>query len=51
MAVSNTTHPRPRPVPDEAPQPDDDDGLELPVAPDEGCPLIPDEERVIGMPF
>ena len=26
---------------------DDDDGLELPVSPDEGAPLIPDDDRVV----
>jgi len=30
--------------------PDDDDALELPVEPDEGTPLIPDDERVVNVP-
>lgn len=29
---------------------DDEDGLELPVDPDEGMPVIPDDERVIDVP-
>jgi hypothetical protein len=30
---------------------DDDDALELPVEPDEGMPLIPDDdERVVNVP-
>lgn len=29
---------------------EDDDGLELPVEPDEGTPLIPDDERVVNVP-
>lgn len=29
---------------------DDEPGLELPVDPDEGSALIPDEERVINVP-
>lgn len=29
---------------------DDEDGLDLPVNPDEGMPLIPDDERVIDVP-
>jgi hypothetical protein len=30
---------------------DDDDALELPVEPDEGMPLIPDDdERVVNIP-
>ena len=30
--------------------PEDDDALELPVEPDEGTPLIPDDERVVNVP-
>jgi hypothetical protein len=30
--------------------PDDNDALELPVEPDEGTPLIPDDERVVNVP-
>lgn len=41
--------PRQKPVPEEDTQ--EDDGLELPVSPDEGAPLIPDDdERVINVP-
>lgn len=29
---------------------DEEDGLDLPVDPDEGMPLIPDDERVIDVP-
>ncbi|MEO6017592.1 MAG: hypothetical protein ABIP46_10065 [Polaromonas sp.] len=28
----------------------EEEGLELPVAPDEGSPLIPDDERVVNVP-
>ena len=44
-------HAMPR-LPKPAPEPDADDekGLELPVAPDEGTPLIPDDERVVNVP-
>jgi hypothetical protein len=42
---------RPRKAPPEEPE-EDDDGLELPVSPDEGVPLIPDDddERVVNVP-
>ncbi|MGH8858602.1 MAG: hypothetical protein ACREXG_11360 [Polaromonas sp.] len=36
------------PTPEEAAE--DEDGLELPVNPDEGVPLIPDDERVVNVP-
>lgn len=39
--------PKNKPVPVET---EDDESLDLPVAPDEGTPLIPDEERVINVP-
>lgn len=29
---------------------DQEQGLDLPVTPDEGTPLIPDEERVVNVP-
>ena len=35
---------------DEGTDGDDDDELELPVDPDEGMPVIPDDERVIDVP-
>ncbi|MHB1199971.1 MAG: hypothetical protein ACYCZ6_10515 [Polaromonas sp.] len=41
---------RPRKAPPEEAD-EDDDGLELPVNPDEGTPLIPDDdERVVNVP-
>ncbi len=39
--------PKNKPAPVE---PEDEESLDLPVAPDEGTPLIPDEERVINVP-
>jgi hypothetical protein len=42
-------HGQPRHGPPEE-SPDDDDALELPVEPDEGTPLIPDDERVVNVP-
>lgn len=40
-------HTRPGPVQ----EPDEDEiGIELPVSPDEGTPLIPDDERVVNIP-
>ena len=45
----NATHGRPRKgLPEE--EEDDDDGLELPVNPDEGIPLVPDEEGDVTVP-
>lgn len=46
----NATHGRPRKgLPEE--EEEEDDGLELPVNPDEGAPLIPDDdERVVNVP-
>lgn len=42
---------RPHTGPASEDEPDDDDGLELPVTPDEGAPLTPDDdERVINVP-
>lgn len=40
--------PQTGPAPEE--EQEDDDGLQLPVSPDEGTPLIPDDERVINVP-
>jgi len=43
---------RPRKSPPEEAE-EDDDGLELPVDPDEGAPLIPDDDddgRVVNVP-
>jgi hypothetical protein len=36
-------------TPDEVAE-DDDEAQELPVSPDEGTPLIPDDERVVDIP-
>ncbi len=41
------TRPKPPPLDDDA---ETEEGLALPVAPDEGTPLIPDDERVINVP-
>lgn len=38
----------PKPESDE--DADEEQGLDLPVMPDEGTPLIPDEERVVNVP-
>ena len=45
--LEKSTMPKNKPVPVET---EDDESLDLPVAPDEGTPLIPDEERVINVP-
>lgn len=46
---ANNGSPRKKPEPEE--DAEDDDGLELPVTPDEGAPLIPDDdERVVHVP-
>jgi hypothetical protein len=45
--ASHIGQPRHRP-PDEAAE--DDEAQELPVSPDEGAPLIPDDERVVDIP-
>jgi hypothetical protein len=50
MPRSGTAHngqPRHRP-PDETAE--EEEAQELPVSPDEGVPLIPDDERVVDMP-
>ena len=46
-SVAHSDQPRHRP-PDEAAE--DDEAQELPVSPDEGTPLIPDDERVVDIP-
>jgi hypothetical protein len=38
----------PRPASDDAAE--DEQALDLPVNPDEGVPLIPDDERVVQVP-
>jgi hypothetical protein len=45
--AAHNGQPRHRP-PDEAAE--DDETQELPVNPDEGTPLIPDDERVVDIP-
>lgn len=40
---------RTKPLPPEV-EADNEEGLALPVEPDEGTPLIPDDERVINVP-
>ncbi|NMM06279.1 hypothetical protein [Polaromonas sp.] len=46
-SAAHDDQPRHRP-PDEAAE--DDEAQELPVSPDEGTPLIPDDERVVDIP-
>ena len=46
-SAAYNVQPRHRP-PDEAAE--DDESQELPVSPDEGVPLIPDDERVVDVP-
>ena len=46
-SAAHNGQPRHRP-PDEAAE--DDEAQELPVSPDEGTPLIPDDERVVDIP-
>lgn len=41
------TRPKPPPLDDDT---ELEEGLALPVEPDEGTPLIPDDERVINVP-
>ena len=38
------------PKPESEEDSDEEQGLDLPVTPDEGTPLIPDEERVVNVP-
>ena len=40
----------PKPVSQEEQDLEDQEGLEFPISPDEGTPLIPDDERVINVP-
>jgi hypothetical protein len=49
LATGAADNGQPRhPPPDEAAE--DDESQELPVSPDEGVPLIPDDERVVDVP-
>lgn len=43
----SNTHPRKGPDEESA---EDDDGLELPVNPDQGTPLVPDEDGNVTIP-
>ena len=40
----------PKPASQEEQDVENQEGLELPISPDEGTPLIPDDERVINVP-
>ena len=46
-ALSGPTHLHKRPDEESA---EDDDGLELPVNPDQGTPLVPDEDGNVTVP-
>ncbi|HEY3046401.1 MAG TPA: hypothetical protein VGJ72_02900 [Polaromonas sp.] len=48
--AGKTDNGQPREGPPDETTEDDEDGLELPVGPDEGTPLIPDDERVVNVP-
>ena len=47
--IGDFAHTHPRKGPDEE-SAEDDDGLELPVNPDQGTPLIPDEDGNATVP-
>ena len=47
VAPVQATRPKPPPLDDDV---ETEEGLALPVEPDEGTPLIPDDERVINVP-
>lgn len=47
---ADNSPPREKPKPGSREDAEDEDGLELPVNPDEGTPLIPDDERVVNVP-
>lgn len=47
VASIEATRPKPPPLDDDV---EAEEGLSLPVQPDEGTPLIPDDERVINVP-
>ena len=49
LRTSHAGHTLPRKGPGEETD-EDQEGLELPVNPDEGTPLIPDEEGVVTVP-
>lgn len=47
VAPLQATRPKPPPLDEDG---EIEEGLALPVEPDEGTPLIPDDERVINVP-
>lgn len=47
IALLEATRPKPPPLDEDG---ETEEGLALPVEPDEGTPLIPDDERVINVP-
>lgn len=47
VAPLEATRPKPPPLDEDG---ETEEGLALPVEPDEGTPLIPDDERVINVP-
>ncbi|WP_293605805.1 hypothetical protein [Polaromonas sp. UBA4122] len=49
LRTSAADHGQPRKGPSEETE-EDEEGLELPVNPDEGTPLIPDEEGEVNVP-
>lgn len=49
LQSSHAGHTLPRKGPGEEAE-EDEEGLELPVNPDQGTPLIPDEEGVVTVP-
>ncbi len=49
LRASAADHGLPRKGPSEETE-EDEEGLELPVTPDEGTPLIPDEEGEVNVP-
>lgn len=49
LRTSHSGHTLPRKGPGEEAE-EDEEGLELPVNPDEGTPLIPDEEGEVDVP-
>ncbi|WP_341908337.1 hypothetical protein [Polaromonas sp. YR568] len=46
--IQNATH-KPHRIPVQEPS-EDGDPLELPIEPDEGVPVIPDDDRVVNVP-
>lgn len=50
LKTSAAGHVQPRKGPSEDVEDEEEEGLELPVNPDEGTPLIPDEEGKVTVP-